>query len=63
MYSRLTDMISQLIHWYSRLISGLVVSFSGYVSSFELNLSFLSSEVMNVRIDRICVGLEESYGL
>ena len=51
MYSQLTDMISRLIHWYSRLISGLVIFLSGYVFSFELDLSFLSSGAMIVRID------------
>ena len=50
MYSRLIDMIS-------RLISGLTVFFSGYVSSFELDSSFLSSETMIVRIDEVCLGL------
>jgi len=43
MYSQLTDMISQLMYWYGRLISGLTVSFSRFVSNFELNSSFLSS--------------------
>ena len=56
-------MISRLITWYSRLISGLVVFFSGSVSSFELDSSFLSSGVMIVRIDGVCIGLGESHSL
>jgi len=63
MYNQLIDMISRLIHWYSRLISSLAASFSGYVSSFELDSSFLSSEVVIVRIDDICIELGESYSL
>jgi len=63
MYSRLIDMISRLIHWYSRLISGLIIFFSTSVSSFELNSSFLSSRAMIVGIDEVCIGLGESYGL
>ena len=55
-------MISRLIHWYSRLISGLTISFSESVFSFKLDSSFLSG-VMIVRIDEVCIGLEESYGL
>jgi len=63
MYSRLIDTISRLIHWYIRLISGLAVSFSGSVSSFEVDSSFLSSGTMIVRIFGVCIGLGESYGL
>ena len=63
MYSRLIDMISRLIRWYSGLISGLAVSFSRSVSSFELDSSFLSSETMIVCIDEVCIRLGESYGL
>ena len=63
MYSRLIDMISQLIHWYSQLISGLAVSFSESVFSFELYSSFLSSGAMIVHIDGVCIRLKESYDL
>jgi len=63
MYSRLIDMISRLITWYSRLISGLAIFFSESVSSCELDLSFLSSRAMIVRIDRVCIRLGESYVL
>ena len=41
----------------------MVVLFSGYVFSFELDSSFLSAEAVIVRIDGVCIGLEESYGL
>ena len=63
MYSRLIDMISRLIYWYSQLISGLTVFFSVSVFNFELNLSFLSSETVIVHIDEVCIGLGESYDL
>jgi len=33
------------------------------VFNFELDSSFLSSEAMIVRIDEVCIGLGESYGL
>ena len=56
-------MCSQLIHLYSRLISGLAVFFFGFVFSFELDSSFLFSETMIVCIDEVCIGLGESYGL
>ena len=57
MYSRLIDMIS-------RLISGLSVFFySGSVSSFEMNSSFLSSKVVIVHIDGVCIGLGDSHDL
>ena len=62
MYSRLIDMISRLIHWYSRLLSGLAVSFFASVFSFELDSSFLSYGAI-VRIDGVCIGLGESYSL
>ena len=48
---------------YSRLISGLVVFFSRFVFSFELYSSFHFSGAMIVRIDGVCIGLGESYGL
>ena len=63
MYSRLIDMISRLILMYSRLKSGLTVFFSGSISSFQLELSFLSSETMIVHIDEVSIRLGESYGL
>jgi len=62
MYSRLIDMISRLIQWYSRLILGLAISFSGSVSSFELDSSFFPEAVI-ARINGVCIGLGESYGL
>jgi len=55
-------MISRLIHWYSRLLSGLAVSFFASVFSFELDSSFLSYGAI-VRIDGVCIGLGESYSL
>ena len=63
LYSRLMIRISRLILMYSRLISGLAVSFFGFIFSFKLDSSFLSSETVIVRIDRVCIGLGESYGL
>ena len=44
-------------------MAGLTVSFSGSVSRFELNLSFLYSETVIVRIDEVCLELGEFYGL
>ena len=44
-------------------MSGLIVSFSGSVFSLELNLNFLSSEAVIVRIDEVCIGLKDFYGL
>ena len=44
-------------------MSGLVVFFSGSVSRFELNSSFLYSEVGIVRIDEVCLELGEFYDL
>ena len=41
----------------------LSVSCLGFVSSFELDSSFFSSEVVTVRIDRVYLGLRELYGL
>ena len=43
-------------------MAGLVV-FLGSVFRFELDLSFLYSEVMIVRIDEICLELGEFYDL
>ena len=48
MHSRLIDM------------SGLAISFSEFV---DLNFSFLSSEMVIVRNDGVCIRLEKSYGL
>ena len=42
---------------------GLAVFFSGSVSRFELDLSFLYSEAVIVRIDKVCLELGELYGL
>ena len=56
-------MISRLMHWNSRVKLGLAVFFSGTVSSFNLDSSFLSSGTMIVRIDDVCIGLKESYDL
>jgi len=44
-------------------MSGLAVSFSGSVSKFELDLDFLYSEAVIVRIDEACLGLGEFYSL
>ena len=41
----------------------LAVSYSGFVSNFELDSSFLSSEAVIVRIGGVCLGLGESYGI
>ena len=38
---------------------GLAVSFSGSVSRFELDSSFLYSEVVIVHIDEVCLGIGE----
>jgi len=62
-YSRLIHVISRLILWPSRLVAVLAVSFLGFVFSFELDSSFLSSEAVTVRIDRVCLGLGEFHGL
>ena len=51
MYSRLIDMISRFIHWYSRLISGLDLSFSESVSNFELDSTFLYSEALFILME------------
>jgi len=42
---------------------GLTVFFSGSVSRFELNSSFFYSEAVIVRIDEVCLGVGEFYGL
>ena len=54
---------SRLVPWPNRLMSGLAVSFSGYVSRFELDSGFLYSEAVIVRIDEIYLVLGEFYGL
>jgi len=41
----------------------LAVSFSGFVSRFELDSAFLYSEAVIVRIDEVCLGLGEFYDL
>ena len=41
----------------------LAVSCLSSISSFELDSSFLFSEAVTIRIDGICLGLEEFYGL
>jgi len=40
-------------------MAGIAVSFSGFVFKFGLDLSFLYSEAVIVRIDRVCLGLGE----
>ena len=44
-------------------MSGLAVSFSESVSEFELDSGFFYFEAVIVRIDEVCLGLEEFYGL
>ena len=44
-------------------MSGLTIFFFESVSRFELDSSFLYSEVMIVRIDEVCLGLGEFYCL
>jgi len=44
-------------------MSGLTVFFPGFVFKFELDSCFLYSEVVIVRIDEVCSGVEELYGL
>jgi len=44
-------------------MSGLRVSFSEFVSKFDLDSDFLYSEAVIVRIDEVCLRLEEFYGL
>ena len=63
--SRLVFRPSRLIHGISRLIlcPGLAVSFSGSVSRFELDSGFFYSEAVIVRINEVCLGLGEFYGL
>jgi len=54
---------SRLVFGPSRLMSGITVSFSGFVSRFDLDSSFLYSEALIVRIDEICLELGEFYDL
>jgi len=44
-------------------MAGLTVSFSRSVSRFELDSDFLYSEEVIVRIDEVCLGIGEFYGL
>ena len=44
-------------------MSSLTVSFSGSVYIFELDSSFLFSVTVIVRIDEICIGVGDFYGL
>ena len=44
-------------------MSSLTVFFSGSVSRFELDSGFLYSEEVIVRIDEVCLGLGDFYGL
>ena len=44
-------------------MAGLTVSFSGSVFRFELDSCFLYSEAVIIRINEICLRLEEFYGL
>ena len=44
-------------------MSGMTIFFYGYVSSFELDSSFLFSEAVIVPIDKVCIGLGKFYGL
>jgi len=44
-------------------MSGVAVSFSRYVSRFELDSDFFYSEAVIVRIDKVCLGLGEFHGL
>jgi len=44
-------------------VAVLTIFFLGFVFSFELDSSFISSEAVNVRIDGVCLGLREFYGL
>jgi len=49
--------------WPSRLMSDLTISFSGSIPRFMLDAGFLYFEVVIVRIDEVCLGLGEFYGL
>jgi len=40
-------------------MAGQTVSFPGSVFIFELDLGFLYSEAVIIRIDEVCLGLEE----
>jgi len=44
-------------------MSDLAVSFSRSVFRFELDSGFLYSEAVIIRIDEVCLELEEFYGL
>ena len=44
-------------------MEGLAVSFSGFVCRIELDSDFFYSEAVIIRIDEVCLGLGESYGL
>jgi len=44
-------------------MSGLAVFFSGSISIFDLDSSFLYSEAVIVRNDEVCLGVEEFFGL
>ena len=44
-------------------MAGLAVFFSGSVFIFDLDSGFLYSETVIVRIDEVCLGLRELYGL
>ena len=47
----------------SRLISGLIVFFSGFVSRFKLDSGFLYSEAVIVHINEVCSEVGEFYDL
>ena len=44
-------------------MSGLAVSFFGFVFRFDLDSGFLISEAVIVCIDEVCLGIGEFYGL
>ena len=44
-------------------MTGLAVSFSGFVFKFELDSAFLYFEAVIIRIDEVCLELGELYGL
>ena len=48
---------------FGQLMAGLTVFFSGFTSKFELDSRFFYSEVVIIRIDEVCLGLGELYGL
>jgi len=43
-------------------VVALAVSYLASVSNFELDSSILYSETVTVRINGVCLGLEEFYG-